>query len=198
MTASRPPIRSSIVIATQAPVAVVCIVMKAGLSQLYLWNLETDRMTPGQFLKADAALQDISKDGRYVSYTAYSHYRRPQRYICVSRPPNFTALAFFPTSRFSRAGINFMEEGSLLVNSDNTTDVEEHVLEDCPFTVTKDGIVRRVIGNVAYDHVHKRELVAMAQRIIVRNPTDGSELIVKEFEFKNFEALAPASWASEW
>ncbi len=86
----------------------------------------------------------------------------------------------------------------MLVNSDNTTDVEEHVLEDCPFTVTKDGIVRRVIGNVAYDHVHKRELVAMAQRIIVRNPTDGSELIVKEFEFKNFEALAPASWASEW
>ncbi len=87
----------SFAIASEAPIGVVIASYAARHSQMYLWNTDTDEFTAGQFLKGRSYVQSISADGVYVAYSADTLSRRVWSFHAVSKPPYYTALAFFPT-----------------------------------------------------------------------------------------------------
>ncbi len=78
--------------------------------QMLLWDLGTDQVTPGQWMKTlvQTPLCSVSPDGRHVLIGAFDwsnrrHKRRTQtgdefdnaRWTAISRPPFFTALALW-------------------------------------------------------------------------------------------------------
>lgn len=192
------PIRLTLAIAKDAPIGVVCVVMKAGLSRLFLWDTDTDTFTPGQFLKADAVIQSISSDGKYFGYTAYSHYRQPQRYVCIARPPYFTALAFFPTSSLSRAGINFADDSRVIVNADNDTSVPDEIKASCPFEVDRESMLRLAISSQCDDSRNKRFIWGEKDSVIEKLEVEGSERIIRTFDFEYFQGVETPDWARIW
>src|SRR5689334_3590633 len=88
--------RVSLVVAADAPVAVVCEAFSQRLSRMFLWNLADDVFTAGQMLKGAATALDISNDGKYLLYHVSASSTKGNNWTCVSKPPYFTALAFFP------------------------------------------------------------------------------------------------------
>ena len=94
-------------VATEAD---VCVLLRQDLSRRTLmirWNLATDEFEVGQWLKAWIVDGDLSPDGRLFSYEAYKRLSSLERspdspsglsyesYNAVSRPPYFTALAYW-------------------------------------------------------------------------------------------------------
>lgn len=81
----------------------VCVLLRRGPSKWVLmirWDLKTDEFEMGQWLKARVYEDqcDLSPDGQLFAYQANDgHYLRPEGgvYSVVSRPPFFTALAFW-------------------------------------------------------------------------------------------------------
>lgn len=203
----RLPIRTTLAIASSAPIGVISVVMKKGLSRIFLWDIGTDKITPGQFLKGDALVQDITSDGKYFSYTAYNYYRpnyfsdgtshqRPQRYTCVARPPYFTALAFFPTDEYSVSGINFLNDETMIVQAHNASGIDDRICPDCPLSIDRNTGLIRLVGHVAYDFINDRHLIGVDNKIVLRH--EDVDEIVREFSFENFEAIEPPDWAKVW
>lgn len=101
MTKAPPPARVTGIVAREAPVAVL---FRRGPSRQVLqllWNLKTDEITPGQWLKArvNEEQADLSPDGKHLLYTAGHHKPDPVThgvYMAISKPPYFTALELFP------------------------------------------------------------------------------------------------------
>src|SRR5215469_5959559 len=66
--------------------------------RLLSWNLETDEIDAGQWLKARIYERrcDLSPSGEKLVYFA-ANFRKPfYSWTAISRPPYFTALAFWP------------------------------------------------------------------------------------------------------
>lgn len=91
----------------------VCVLLRSGPGKWTLmlrWNLATDEFEAGQWLCAWIEDGELSPDGRLFAYQAYKSMYRPRRYFArtiyyynvVSRPPYFTALAFWDTSYVSK------------------------------------------------------------------------------------------------
>lgn len=91
-----------------APKAKRVVLFRRGPSQHTLqlvWDLETDKVTPGQWIKGRVFVErsDVSPDGRYL-VTAISNYTRMQGdsplwfWTAISRPPYFTAIAFYEST----------------------------------------------------------------------------------------------------
>lgn len=75
-----------------------------------LWNMETDAIAPGQWLKGGVELCDVSPDGRYVAYVAQTFHRSPPSYFAVSRPPYLKALLFQPVVHVLWCDALFLDE----------------------------------------------------------------------------------------
>ena len=62
------------------------------------WNLRTDRIEGGQWIKARIHVDrsDISPDGELVAAFVASYRKAPGTWTAISRPPYFTALAVWP------------------------------------------------------------------------------------------------------
>jgi len=88
------------------------------------WDLDTDQITPGQWLKGRVAVEqaDLSPDGRYLVYAA-SNYDSSRGYgkgedavwIAVSRPPYWTALVYAPTTHSGVGGGYFLSSRLLIL-----------------------------------------------------------------------------------
>ncbi|MCC7434182.1 MAG: hypothetical protein IT363_05810 [Methanoregulaceae archaeon] len=109
--------------ATRAPIAVLFRRGPSKLTQLLLWNLETDEITPGQWIQGKVFVRrcDLSPDGKLL-VTAISNYSAQKNklaseeygletwstsfWTAVSRPPYFTALAlWFLGASYNGGGI---------------------------------------------------------------------------------------------
>lgn len=101
------------IVARDAPVAVVFRRGPTRHVQLIRWDLRTDRLRPGQWLVGTVYTgpSGLSADGELLVYYA----RKGQRaFTAVSRPPYFTALAFWEnTSPWTGGG--FFDGGRRLV-----------------------------------------------------------------------------------
>ncbi len=97
-----------------APKAKRVVLFRRGPSQHTLqlvWDLETDRVTPGQWIKGKVFVErsDVSQDGRYL-IAAVSNYTRMHGenpldfWTAISRPPYFTAIAFFESTSTYEGG----------------------------------------------------------------------------------------------
>ena len=76
------------------------IVFRRGPSKNVLlldWDLETDRLTPGQWFKGRIYERrcDLSPDGDWLVYFAAKHHGPLGTWTAVSRPPYLTALALW-------------------------------------------------------------------------------------------------------
>ena len=79
----------------------VAVLFRRGPSRrvrLILWNLETDRLEPGQWFRGRVYERrcDLSPDGKHLIYFAASFRKPYYSWTAISRPPYFTALALWP------------------------------------------------------------------------------------------------------
>lgn len=100
------PARIDGIVAREAPVAVIFRRGPSRHTQLLTWNLETDEITPGQWITGQVNTRscDLSPNGKlllgaFANYTK-RHQKRfnrgsevPEGWSAVSRPPFFTAIA---------------------------------------------------------------------------------------------------------
>lgn len=89
-----------------APEANQVVLFRRGPSKLTLqlvWDLETDEIIPGQWIKGTVYFErcDVSPDGRYLvaAIANYGKIRQHERQLeywtAISRPPYFTAIAIW-------------------------------------------------------------------------------------------------------
>lgn len=106
--------RIQILMASDAPRAVIVANYGERSSRMILWETDRDVFHPGQWLKAAIRLLDVSPDGRFVAYYVAAPYRAVQSYIAVSKPPFLTALFFRPVSSLDDYGATFDAKGGFL------------------------------------------------------------------------------------
>lgn len=96
----RPPARLHVILARDAPLAVVIRRGPARQVCTLLWDRRTDEFTLGQWLKGRIYEDkcDLSPDGRYLIYFAYDgrpHRQHGPAWTAVSRAPWLKALALY-------------------------------------------------------------------------------------------------------
>lgn len=94
----KPAARVEVIIARNAPVAVIFRRGPSRLVRMLRWNLRNDRIEGGQWIEARIHVDrcDISPDGELVAAFVASNRRKPWTWTSISRPPYFTALAVWP------------------------------------------------------------------------------------------------------
>ena len=94
-----PPARLHVILAREAPVAVVIRRGPAKQVCTILWNRRTGEFTPGQWLKGRIYEDrcDLSPDGRYFIYFAFGGQpeRQYKAWTAVSRTPWLKAIALY-------------------------------------------------------------------------------------------------------
>ncbi len=92
------------------------------MARLILWDRATDTFEDGQWLRARVYEErcDLSADGAHFIYFALDgrwHGESSGSYSAISRPPYFTAVAFFPQGDCWGSGGWFVDEGRYVLNS---------------------------------------------------------------------------------
>lgn len=110
-------------LARRAPRAVLFRRGPSKQVQQLLWNLDTDEITPGQWLKARVYTQccDLSPDGKHLIYFAATHRPDPVTHgthIAISRPPYFTALTLYPVGHTWGGTGRFIDEKRYWVDTE--------------------------------------------------------------------------------
>jgi hypothetical protein len=87
-------------------------------TRLILWNLRDDTLEGGQwfFGRIYERRCDLSPDGKLLSYFAAKFVKPYGTWTAISRPPYFTALAFWPKGDSWGGGALFEDERTLLLN----------------------------------------------------------------------------------
>jgi hypothetical protein len=99
----------------------VAVLLRRGPSKqvrLLRWNLETDAIEPGQWLKGRIYERrcDLSPDGNLFAYFAAKHRGPVSSWTAVCRPPMLTALSFFPKDDCWGGGGLFGDDNTLNLN----------------------------------------------------------------------------------
>ena len=102
-----------------APKSSTAVLLRRGPSdhvRMISWDLKTDIFTPGQWLKHRVYERrcDLSPDGRYFIYFAANYAKEISTYSAISKPPFFTALAFWPQGNAWGGGGLFSGNGRTL------------------------------------------------------------------------------------
>lgn len=141
------------IVAREAPIAVIFRRGPSKQTQLLTWNLETDVVTPGQWIKAKVYTRrcDISPDGKYLvaAFTDYSSRRDPavekfglkDEYLAcgwtaISKPPYFTALGLWFSGDAWNGG-GYWDGPNVLRANIDTTWHEAISPKGAPFKVRK-------------------------------------------------------------
>ena len=195
-------------IAQDAPIGVVCVAFTSRLSRLYTWSLLDDTFQPGQFLKARAYVQSISKDGRYFGYRAEAQHKIDQSYVAIARPGYFTALGFFPHPIFhwdQPERIDFLTNGDIRVLSHREEipyivgyeQIQERITPGCPVTIHREATNHQTISSYEDSHqdrkIWSKKNVIYSQKGVFSKPQ-----VIGEFAKEPFEAIEPPEWAMRW
>jgi hypothetical protein len=117
----RPPPRLFVIMAAEAPVAVVIRRGPASWAQITLWNTAADAFTEGAWFRGRIFAEkcDLSPDGELFVYAAYkgSHFSTAytDSWTAVSRPPWLTALALWPAGTTYGGGGRFTGKRQLVL-----------------------------------------------------------------------------------
>lgn len=92
-----PPARLSVLLAREAPVAVIFRRGPSKVVRLIRWQTDTDQFEPGQWLFGVLYPDrcDLSPDGKYLLYFAAKWHLDIGSFTAISRPPFLTALALW-------------------------------------------------------------------------------------------------------
>jgi hypothetical protein len=110
--------RIYVVLAREAPVAVVFRRGPSRQVQLIEWNTANDTFEPGQWFKGRIYERrcDLSPSGKHLIYFAANHKPPYGTWTAVSRPPFLTALALWPKGDAWGGGGLFEKENVVLLN----------------------------------------------------------------------------------
>lgn len=115
--------RIHVIIAREEPLAAVFRRGPSKAVQLLRWNLRTDKVDPGQWLRGRVYERrcDLSPDGRYLIYFAQNFAKTETTggsYTAISRMPYWTALALWKKGDCWNGGGLFLSNDSLYVNQE--------------------------------------------------------------------------------
>ena len=110
--------RLYVIVAREAPVAVVFRRGPSKQVELLRWDLETDAVSPGQWLKGRIYERrcDLSPSGELLVYFASKQETKLRTWTAISRPPFLTALAMWPKGDAWGGGGLFRSSRELLLN----------------------------------------------------------------------------------
>ncbi len=116
-----PPPRVFGLLAREAPLVVLIRRGPARQVLLLAWNLDTDRISPGQWLKGRLYERraDLSPDGRHLIYFAMDgRWQGPLggAWTAISRPPWLTALHLWPWGHCWNGGGLFLDNARYWLN----------------------------------------------------------------------------------
>ncbi len=185
------PLFLSFAIAADAPVGVVIANYSYRLSRMYLWDTDADTFEAGQMLKGESTVLSISPDGSYVAYRAEAWWREPTHYMCISRPPYFTALAYIPAKSLSATDIEF-RGGEVRV-----VDMPERVVTGCPFEFVQVGRTIRNGYEACKDARHSRTIYNLGSRLVT-DLGDSSSATIIGFGSQVFGEVETPDWARVW
>jgi len=106
------------IVAREAPIAAVLRRGPTRQVELLTWNLETNELTAGQWLKGRIYERrcDLSPSGEYLIYFAAKYETELRTWTAVSRPPYLTALALWPKGDAWGGGGLFDKERRIRLN----------------------------------------------------------------------------------
>lgn len=127
--------RLAVVVASQAPIAVVIRTGPKFWSQLIKWDLTSDSFEPGQWLIGTVDHASLSPSGEHIALGITGAKSRAKchddtQYTLVSRPPFFTALAICIRPLLVN-GIDFTSDGKL--NWVEKDKVDFRAQNECPY-----------------------------------------------------------------
>lgn len=110
--------RLHVLIAAEARTAVVFRRGPSKQVRMLRWDLATDRVVGGQWLSGRLYLDrcDLSPDGELLVYFCGKFNAKVHAFTAVSRPPFFTALAFWPERLTYGGGGTFVGNRELRLN----------------------------------------------------------------------------------
>lgn len=186
---------------------------------MYSWDLATNRITPGQFVKARADVLAISPDGKYVVYFADAKHKIDQAYIGISHVPFFTSHALFKQFTCGTRAARFVSNDRLELCTEHfdatwikgNASVHERIDPGCPFTIARfdagDGNLDQW-PDWAGEHPRNpseatirhgsRIFAATNCQIVGCNLPNGERRVIAEFEREAFEPIEPPDWARGW
>lgn len=120
----KPTARLHVILAREAPVAVVIRRGPAKHVCTVLWNRRTDEFTLGQWLRGRIYEDrcDLSPDGRYLIYFAFdgrTHREHGPSWTAVSRAPWLKAIALYPKGNTWGGGGYFTGARTYWLDSDH-------------------------------------------------------------------------------
>lgn len=164
-----PPARLHVILAREAPLALVIRRGPAKQVCTVLWNRRTDEFAPGQWLKGRIYEDrcDLSPDGRYFIYFAFGVQpeRQYKAWTAVSRAPQLKAIALYSKGSTWGGGGLFTGPRTYWLDS-------EHVCVLDTTEVRRD--VRDVWPQIWHDHwaaagwQFREELDAVGERVRLR------------------------------
>lgn len=116
-----PPPRLFVIMAREAPVAVVVRRGPAAWAQITLWDTESDAFTRGAWFRGRIYENkcDVSPDGQLFVYAAFQGRKLRTSYsdswTAVSRPPWLHALALWPMGTTYGGGGRFVDDRRLVL-----------------------------------------------------------------------------------
>lgn len=117
------PARLHLLVARDAPAAVILRTGPRDWVQLIRWDMETDEFDRGSWFhgRVRSEVCDLSPNGRHFIYFAAKWYAREVRddsyglsWTAISRPPHFTALALWSNGNDSWPGGGIWENNELV------------------------------------------------------------------------------------
>lgn len=97
MTLPPAPARLTAILAEEASVGVIFRHESRTTIRMIRWDTNRDTFEPGQWLTGEIATRSLSPDGTKLVYHASKFPgQERKRYTAISRPPYFTAVAYWP------------------------------------------------------------------------------------------------------
>ncbi|MEZ5752276.1 MAG: hypothetical protein R3D60_10025 [Paracoccaceae bacterium] len=118
-----PPARLEILFARDTERAVILRRGPTRATAMILWDTRHDRFTEGQWIKHKiyAERSHLSPDGRHLIWFGYRGMGHDHRFLggftAISRPPFFTARAFFPQGETWGGGGTFVDNRHVWIRS---------------------------------------------------------------------------------
>jgi hypothetical protein len=132
MSSARPPARLFVLLARDAPTALVIRRGPSAWCHLVRWDLATDRLEHGAWIRGRifAERSDLSPDGELLVAFVYQGARARTTYTdawtAVSRPPWLHALALWPQGPTYGGGGRFTDRRTLVLRACSTATHPDH------------------------------------------------------------------------
>jgi hypothetical protein len=198
-----PPPRLFVIMAREAPVAVVLRRGPASWAQLTLWNTESDLFTPGAWLRGRIYEDecDLSPDGQLFVYAALQGRRLGTSYThswtAVSRPPWLHALVLWPMGTTYGGGGRFVENRRLVLRWTGESHPEHplHGIEVVPGEAPHHRSTDEVEG-AQWSGRDQRHRLAFALDGRIFGRSGGVDVELADFTGQRPDPQPPPGWAT--